>query len=137
VESILFYDWKTDSLWTDTREKPYLCRCGAAFTRRDLLTRHWRITQHAGSAAVADSTSSSEIAAIDIVQQEHLSHVCDTASNGEHIAGAIESIAQVQRSQLDLDAATAPFQVTQTHLITPGKPLLRYGHRAALPGTNL
>jgi uncharacterized Zn-finger protein len=30
----------------DTKEKPYQCHCGAAFTRRDLLTRHRRITTH-------------------------------------------------------------------------------------------
>ncbi|KAF7587986.1 hypothetical protein BBP40_006463 [Aspergillus hancockii] len=28
----------------DTKEKPYVCFCGAAFTRRDLLKRHTRIT---------------------------------------------------------------------------------------------
>lgn len=27
----------------DTKDKPYICRCGAAFARRDLLTRHERI----------------------------------------------------------------------------------------------
>ena len=32
----------------DTKEKPFLCRCGAAFARRDLLTRHQRITLHDG-----------------------------------------------------------------------------------------
>jgi hypothetical protein len=30
----------------DTKEKPFICRCGAAFARRDLLTRHQRITSH-------------------------------------------------------------------------------------------
>ena len=28
----------------DTKEKPFICFCGAAFTRRDLLKRHHRIT---------------------------------------------------------------------------------------------
>lgn len=32
----------------DTKEKPFLCRCGAAFTRRDLLTRHHRLSKHDG-----------------------------------------------------------------------------------------
>jgi hypothetical protein len=36
--------WLTALL--DTREKPFSCQCGAAFTRRDLLTRHWRIANH-------------------------------------------------------------------------------------------
>jgi hypothetical protein len=30
----------------DTKEKPFLCKCGAAFTRRDLLTRHYRLSKH-------------------------------------------------------------------------------------------
>ncbi|KAK7426044.1 hypothetical protein QQZ08_007492 [Neonectria magnoliae] len=37
-------------LVADTKERPFLCRCGAAFTRRDLLTRHQRITFHEGDA---------------------------------------------------------------------------------------
>lgn len=32
--------------YTDTKEKPFLCKCGAAFTRRDLLTRHYRLSKH-------------------------------------------------------------------------------------------
>ncbi|KAI6370603.1 hypothetical protein MCOR25_004147 [Pyricularia grisea] len=35
---------------THTKEKPFICICGAAFTRRDLLTRHQRITLHQGEA---------------------------------------------------------------------------------------
>ncbi|OBR14779.1 C2H2 type zinc finger domain protein [Colletotrichum higginsianum IMI 349063] len=31
---------------THTKEKPFICRCGAAFARRDLLTRHQRIASH-------------------------------------------------------------------------------------------
>lgn len=31
---------------SDTKEKPFICRCGAAFARRDLLTRHQRIAFH-------------------------------------------------------------------------------------------
>ncbi len=45
---------------SDTRDKPYKCSCGSAFTRRDLLTRHWRIAQHDGEASTIASTSSSE-----------------------------------------------------------------------------
>lgn len=33
----------------DTKEKPYVCDCGAAFARRDLLHRHERLT-HTGAA---------------------------------------------------------------------------------------
>ncbi|KAJ3545583.1 hypothetical protein NM208_g2446 [Fusarium decemcellulare] len=35
---------------THTKEKPFVCTCGAAFTRRDLLTRHQRISLHTGEA---------------------------------------------------------------------------------------
>jgi hypothetical protein len=121
--------------WLDTREKPYTCRCGAAFTRRDLLTRHWRITQHAGNPAVADSTSSSETATIDTAQHQESSHLFDTALNGVHIAGAVGATAQVQSSRLDLETAVTPFQDTQTHLITPGKPLSSYEQWRFLSGT--
>lgn len=32
----------------DTKEKPFICFCGAAFTRRDLLKRHTRISHQDG-----------------------------------------------------------------------------------------
>lgn len=31
---------------SDTKEKPFICQCQAAFARRDLLTRHQRIALH-------------------------------------------------------------------------------------------
>ncbi|KAK6087648.1 hypothetical protein SCUP234_01287 [Seiridium cupressi] len=34
---------------THTKEKPFVCQCSAAFARRDLLTRHQRITSHTSS----------------------------------------------------------------------------------------
>lgn len=45
---------KADHWCTDTKEKPFLCRCGAAFTRRDLLTRHYRLSKHGDEPPVAD-----------------------------------------------------------------------------------
>lgn len=41
-------------MYPDTKEKPFICHCGAAFTRRDLLTRHHRITLH-GDESKADT----------------------------------------------------------------------------------
>ncbi|CAO2652320.1 Nn.00g006030.m01.CDS01 [Neocucurbitaria sp. VM-36] len=54
----------TRHLRTHTREKPFQCQCGAAFTRRDLLTRHWRISNHARSAGTGtvESVSPSDTA---------------------------------------------------------------------------
>lgn len=48
----------------DTKEKPFICHCGAAFTRRDLLTRHQRLAFHEDgpvetpAGAVSDSIPS-------------------------------------------------------------------------------
>ncbi|TLS26275.1 hypothetical protein PpBr36_04893 [Pyricularia pennisetigena] len=39
---------------------PFICICGAAFTRRDLLTRHQRITLHEGEAAGNDGDDQAE-----------------------------------------------------------------------------
>jgi cytochrome c1 len=46
---------------SDTKEKPFICRCGAAFARRDLLTRHQRLTFHVGGsgASVTESEAAS------------------------------------------------------------------------------
>lgn len=35
----------------DTKEKPYICHCGSAFSRRDLLTRHVRISHETNDGA--------------------------------------------------------------------------------------
>ncbi|OIW33219.1 hypothetical protein CONLIGDRAFT_628103 [Coniochaeta ligniaria NRRL 30616] len=42
---------------THTKEKPFICRCGAAFARRDLLTRHQRLTFHVGALGASASNS--------------------------------------------------------------------------------
>ncbi|UPX19705.1 uncharacterized protein EKO05_0009959 [Ascochyta rabiei] len=49
----------TRHLRTHTRDKPYKCSCGAAYTRRDLLTRHWRLSQHGGEAVTTTTKSTS------------------------------------------------------------------------------
>jgi hypothetical protein len=42
---------------SDTKEKPFICRCGAAFARRDLLTRHQRLTFHVGGLGASATES--------------------------------------------------------------------------------
>lgn len=44
IHSLLPTSWLTRE--ADTKEKPFVCRCGAAFARRDLLTRHQRVNLH-------------------------------------------------------------------------------------------
>lgn len=39
----------------DTKEKPFICRCGASFTRNDLLKRHSRIA-HPPPPPIHEST---------------------------------------------------------------------------------
>lgn len=41
----------------DTREKPYICHCGAAFTRPDLLKRHRGLVHVDEEGAIAVSSS--------------------------------------------------------------------------------
>ncbi|KAI4710767.1 hypothetical protein J4E89_004357 [Alternaria sp. Ai002NY15] len=88
---------------THTREKPYSCRCGQAFTRRDLLTRHWRITHHAGNPD-AESTTSTETAT-----------TIDAPALNVPSAGAVEAhlVPQVHASQLDLQHPPPTYQELQ------------------------
>jgi hypothetical protein len=82
----------------------------AAFTRRDLLTRHWRITQNAGDSTITtDPTPSSETAG-GVNHQEELSCQSNTAPNVFSAARASgHLVAQVHTSQLDLHAPAAAF----------------------------
>lgn len=43
----------------DTKEKPFICFCGAAFTRRDLLKRHTRISHEDGVVSPDEPTAKS------------------------------------------------------------------------------
>ncbi|CAG5140937.1 uncharacterized protein ALTATR162_LOCUS814 [Alternaria atra] len=88
---------------THTREKPYSCRCGAAFTRRDLLTRHWRITHHAGNPD-AESTTSTETAT-----------TIDAPSLNVPGTGAVDAhlVPQVHLNQLELHTHPPAFQELQ------------------------
>ncbi|KAI1644114.1 uncharacterized protein F4817DRAFT_319136 [Daldinia loculata] len=43
-----------------TKEKPYVCHCGSAYSRRDLLTRHQRITHETLSPRSPDGPPSED-----------------------------------------------------------------------------
>ncbi|RYP70919.1 hypothetical protein DL771_005169 [Monosporascus sp. 5C6A] len=53
--------WNAMSERVDTKEKPYICHCGSAFSRRDLLTRHQRISHETASSTSPDAPPSDEI----------------------------------------------------------------------------
>lgn len=46
---------------THTKEKPFVCHCSAAFTRRDLLTRHQRIALHENTPQNSQDAVSEQI----------------------------------------------------------------------------
>jgi hypothetical protein len=50
--------WRVHSLHADTKEKPFSCDCGASFGRRDLLTRHQRVSGHDPVDATHDTPAS-------------------------------------------------------------------------------
>lgn len=54
----------------DTKDKPYLCHCGAAFARRDLLTRHERLSHgHNGSYPKIQASTDHQALTDDTVAQ--------------------------------------------------------------------
>lgn len=101
-----------------------MCRCGAAFTRRDLLTRHWRLTHHASNPEVTNSTLSEETATIDRPPPQQLSHVLDIAPNGVDATGVTgvngHILSPAQADELNVHAPGVPFLDAQTHLLAPG-----------------
>lgn len=63
-----------------------MCHCGAAFTRRDLLTRHWRIANHDGREANG-ATSPSETATDE--RRQGVVHVPEIASSDLNLNGVL------------------------------------------------
>ncbi|KAI2631651.1 hypothetical protein GGS21DRAFT_491551 [Xylaria nigripes] len=55
-------DGSSSSAQQHTKEKPYICHCGSAFSRRDLLTRHMRISHETndGTSKSPDARVSDE-----------------------------------------------------------------------------
>lgn len=51
----------TPILNLDTKEKPYICHCGSAFSRRDLLTRHQRISHESATSTSPDAPTSDDV----------------------------------------------------------------------------
>jgi hypothetical protein len=58
----------------DTKEKPFVCGCGAAFARRDLLTRHRRLSLHEDGGSLDGSpTAEAQAAEADLAAAVSLS----------------------------------------------------------------
>lgn len=81
----------------DTKDKPYICHCGTAFARRDLLTRHERLSHGHNSSYNRIQTSAEYQASTNdnIVQSPaHARNVVDvsvsdwTAPNSEKGTGS-------------------------------------------------
>jgi hypothetical protein len=93
-----------------------------------LLTRHWRITHHAGDISITTEPASSEITASGAHQPEETSYKPAIASDGLHApcAGSASEhlVSQVNASQVGLHAPAAAFQDAQANIITEGKPHL-------------
>ncbi|KAI1471084.1 uncharacterized protein F4812DRAFT_455196 [Daldinia caldariorum] len=65
-----------------TKEKPYVCHCGSAYSRRDLLTRHQRITHETISPRSSDGLSSEDNHQLSATEEDPTSedHISSTAS---------------------------------------------------------
>ncbi|KXJ96112.1 hypothetical protein Micbo1qcDRAFT_231222 [Microdochium bolleyi] len=78
-----------------TKEKPFVCQCGAAFTRRDLLTRHQKLSSQSGTKSARHRTASAPTQ----------SYVPDTS--GSDVAAA-ETAAAASLSGMSMNAWTHP-----------------------------
>ncbi|KAF2017928.1 C2H2 transcription factor-like protein, partial [Aaosphaeria arxii CBS 175.79] len=118
----------TRHLRTHTREKPYSCVCGATFTRRDLLTRHWRITHHSDSVESLELRSSTprtphphEPQQRDLIQPH-------TSSGGQNLQHNGMNIAAVRTDD--------PYLITRDprdHIVPPVASSPLYHHPAPEP----
>lgn len=56
----------------DTKDKPYICHCGTAFARRDLLTRHERLSHdHNSPYRRVQASTDLQASKSDTVAQSH------------------------------------------------------------------
>lgn len=97
-----------------------MCVCGAAFTRRDLLTRHHRLSSHHGQAEDQQSTPDSALRGLP--DSEPLpglgqTHVWSEPQNAPGEGAAVTN------GEGMLDAETQPY--AQQQLIVP-QPMFEY-----------
>ncbi|THC96406.1 hypothetical protein EYZ11_004103 [Aspergillus tanneri] len=85
---------------THTKEKPYICFCGAAFTRRDLLKRHSRIT-HENNGLVSPNSQP---------EREALEHATSAAAAAASSA-ATTTVATAVRRTSDLSTTQQQYNV--------------------------
>lgn len=115
----------------DTKEKPFSCNCGASFGRRDLLTRHQRVSGHDPGEGLPPATP----IGLDTTQKPRQSSSEDSGSN-EPI-----QVVAVAPEMHELARKNSQSQVTalhQTTLMPPNEQpqnslQARYYDVAALP----
>lgn len=74
----------------DTKEKPYACHCGRAFSRRDLLTRHDRLT-HRHMPCSSGSLPGLPSGISSVTEEQQLS---STHYDGSNVDGRRASVGQ-------------------------------------------
>lgn len=116
----------------DTKEKPFSCQCGASFGRRDLLTRHQRVSGHDPGEGLPAATP----VGIDTSQKPRQSQSEESGSNEAiHVATIAPDVQEVSRKNsqplpettLNQTAFMPPHEQPKNSLQT------RYYEAASLP----
>ncbi|KAI5925508.1 hypothetical protein F4810DRAFT_54283 [Camillea tinctor] len=115
---------------THTKEKPYICRCGAAFSRRDLLTRHHRLSHGAHEAA----SRSPDAPASDEGQQVVMNEQDSSTDSATLSVSDLDTDHSIQDSQfLDTnchDLSISDHAVAQSyHQLVPGHEFYDHGRQ--------
>lgn len=114
------------TILADTKEKPYICFCGAAFTRRDLLKRHTRIT-HENNGLISPNSQPDR----DAAEQSGGRRTSNPASTGQQSY----NVAPAARPEIPLPVQAGMGQWTGAQQPTPyidkTQPLLNAGDNSA------